>query len=219
MPRDLPAGRYLLHMSRGRYRCGKLLAKRYRDFAAFPTESINMAEYTAQKSSHDSHKPSPDVSPQLSSRFPIARWAPIPLRLIVGYGFMAHGFAKLSKGPDAFATILHGIGMPWPQFLAWSTISVELLGGFAVILGAFVVLVSIPMAAVLLVAMFTVHLPYGFSSIKLLAVTAAGAQFGPPGYETDLLYIACLAALATTGSGPLAIDGLIGRRAAGAKSR
>ncbi len=25
---------------------------------------------------------------KLSSRFPLARWAPIPLRLIVGYGFM-----------------------------------------------------------------------------------------------------------------------------------
>jgi len=41
--------------------------------------------------------------------------------------------------------------------------------------------VAVPMAAVLLVAMFTVHLPYGFSSIKLLSVTAAGAQIGPPG--------------------------------------
>jgi putative oxidoreductase len=28
-----------------------------------------------------------------------------------------------------------------------------------------------------------VHLPYGFSSIKLIAVGATGAQFGPPGYE------------------------------------
>jgi len=45
----------------------------------------------------------------------------------------------------------------------------------------FVTLASIPMAAVLLVAMFTVHLPYGFSSIKLQAVTAAGAQFGSAG--------------------------------------
>ncbi|MEA2263788.1 MAG: hypothetical protein QOJ51_6613 [Acidobacteriaceae bacterium] len=26
-----------------------------------------------------------------------ARWAPIPLRLIVGFGFMQHGFAKFSK--------------------------------------------------------------------------------------------------------------------------
>jgi len=62
---------------------------------------------------------------------------------------------------------------------------------------------------VLLVAMFTVHLPYGFSSIKLLAVTPAGAQFGPPGFETDLLYLACLAALVLSGAGPLSIDGLI----------
>jgi putative oxidoreductase len=95
--------------------------------------------------------------------------------------------------------------------MAWSTILVELLGGFAVLVGAFIALVSIPMAAVLLVAMFTVHLPNGFSSIKLLAVTAAGAQFGPPGYETDLLYLACLAALVLGGPGPLAIDGLFRR--------
>jgi putative oxidoreductase len=141
----------------------------------------------------------------------IARLAPIPLRLIVGYGFMAHGFAKLSKGPDAFATILQAIGVPGPHFMAWLTILVELIGGFAVILGAFVALVSLPMVAVLLVAMFTVHLPNGFSSIKLLAVSAAGAQFGPPGYETNLLYLACLAALVLGGSGPMAIDGLIGR--------
>jgi putative oxidoreductase len=61
------------------------------------------------------------------------------------------------------------------------------------------------MAAVLLAAMFTVHLPYGFSSIKLQGITAAGAQFGPPGYELDLLYLACLAALLLSGPGPLAI--------------
>ena len=89
----------------------------------------------------------------------LARWAPIPLRLIVGYGFMDHGFAKLARGPDAFANILHG-----------------------------------------------------FSSIKLLSVTAAGAQFGPPGYELNLLYLACLAALVLGGSGPLAIDGLLRKR-------
>ncbi len=147
-----------------------------------------------------------------SSRFPIASWAPIPLRLIVGYGFMEHGFAKLARGSDAFATILHAMGVPAPHVMAWSTILVEVLGGLAMLLGAFVALVSIPMAAVLLVAAFTVHLPYGFSSIKLMAVTAAGAQFGPPGYETDLLYLACLAALVLGGSGPLAIDGLIGKR-------
>ena len=151
---------------------------------------------------------------ELLNRFPISHWAPIPLRLIVGYGFMEHGFAKLARGPDEFANILHAIGVPAPHFMAWSTILIEVFGGLAVLLGAAVALVSLPMAAVLLVAMFTVHLRYGFSSIKLLAVTAGGAQFGPPGYETDLLYLACLAALVLGGSGPLAIDGLIRDRQA-----
>jgi putative oxidoreductase len=145
-------------------------------------------------------------------QFPTDRWPLIPLRLIVGYGFMEHGFAKLAKGPDAFANILHTTGVPEPHLMAWATVLVEILGGLAIILGAFVTLASLPMAAVLLVAIFTVHLPYGFSSIKIKAVTAAGAQFGPPGYEVDLLYLACLAALVLGGPGPLAVDGLFRNR-------
>src|SRR5258706_13382976 len=63
---------------------------------------------------------------EVSSRFGflkrpwVARWAPIPLRLIVGYGFMAHGFAKLARGPEAFPVILHALGVPAPHFLAWA---------------------------------------------------------------------------------------------------
>ena len=148
----------------------------------------------------------------LISRSPIARWAPIPLRLIVGYGFMEHGFAKLARGLDAFPAILQALGVPAPHLMGWLTILVEIVGGLAVLLGALVPLASVPMAAVLLVAMITVHLPYGFSSIKLQAVTAAGAQFGPPGFETDLLYLACLAALVLGGSGPLAVEGLLAKR-------
>jgi putative oxidoreductase len=139
-----------------------------------------------------------------------ARWASLPLRLIVGLGFMQHGFAKLFKGPETFAAILHTLGVPAPHLMAWVTILTEIGGGLAVLLGAFVAIVAVPMAAVLLVAVFTVHLPYGFSSIKLIAVTAAGAQFGPPGYECDLLYLACLATLVMTGQGPLALHELMG---------
>ena len=40
----------------------------------------------------------------------LARWAPIPLRPIVGYGFMQHGFARLSKDLEAFAIILQEVG-------------------------------------------------------------------------------------------------------------
>lgn len=93
--------------------------------------------------------------------------------------------------------------------MSWLSILTELIGGLAVLLGAFVPLVSLPMAALLFVAILTVHLPYGFSSIKLISVTNGRAQFGPPGYEVGLLYLACLAALVIGGSGPMAIDDLL----------
>jgi len=119
-------------------------------------------------------------------RSDLARWSIPPIRLLVGFGFTEHGFAKLSRGPDAFAGILQQLGVPMPHVAAWLTIGTELLGELALLLGAFVVWASIPTALVLLVAMVTVHLPYGFSSVKLLGISYSGAQFGPVGYELDL---------------------------------
>jgi putative oxidoreductase len=122
---------------------------------------------------------------------------------------MEHGYAKLARGPEMFANILHALGTPAPTILAWATIATELIGGFAVMAGIFVPLVSIPMSLVLIVAMVAVHLPNGFSSIKLLAIDAAGAHFGQPGFETDLLYLAGLAALVLNGSGPFALERVV----------
>lgn len=148
--------------------------------------------------------------PAMTGRF--AAWAPLLLRLIVGFGFMEHGYAKLARGPEDFTHILAALGMPFPALLSWATILVELLGGAAMLLGAMVTLAGIPCVIVLLVAIVTVHLPNGFSSIKLQSVDAAGAHFGQPGYETDLLYIVCIAALMLCGSGPFSLDGWIARR-------
>jgi len=148
----------------------------------------------------------------LFSRFAIsplpvpASWYALPLRLVVGYGFIEHGYAKLARGADAFIAILHAIGMPFAHLLAWATIVIEILGGSLILLGAFVPLATVPMAIVLLTAIFTVHLPNGFSSIKLQAYDAAGAHFGQPGYETDLLYLAGLIALCIGGAGALSVD-------------
>jgi putative oxidoreductase len=136
----------------------------------------------------------------------LAKYSALPLRLIVGYGFLEHGMAKWSKGPDTFAAILHTIGVPAPHLMAYLTIGTEILGGIAVLLGAFVWLASIPSVILLVVAIVTVHLPYGFSSIKLMSVAAGRAQFGPPGYECDLLYIACIVALVLSGPSPWSID-------------
>lgn len=134
------------------------------------------------------------------------QWAALPLRLIVGYGFLVHGWAKLSRGPDTFSVVLHTLSVPAPHFLAWATTLVELAGGAAILLGAFVPLAAAPMAVVLLAALYTVHLPYGFFSVKLAEVSASGIKFGPVGYEVVLLYLAGLAALALGGAGPFSID-------------
>jgi putative oxidoreductase len=136
----------------------------------------------------------------------------LPLRLIVGYGFLEHGYAKLARGPDAFIGILHAIGVPFAFFLGWATVVIEIAGGLLILLGAFVPIASGPMIVVLLVAILTVHLPNGFSSIKLLAYDGSGAHFGQPGYETDLLYLAALLALCFGGAGPLSLDGYVAAR-------
>jgi putative oxidoreductase len=136
----------------------------------------------------------------------------LPLRLLVGFGFMQHGYSKLIHGPDVFATILQNLHVPAPHIAAWLTIAVELLGGLAVLVGAFVTLFSLPMAVVLIVAVLTVHIPFGFSSIKLIAVGPSGPVFGPPGYELNLLYLASLIALVLNGPDPLAVDAYLRRK-------
>jgi len=142
-----------------------------------------------------------------------APYAAVPIRLVVGYGLLAHGLAKWHSGPEAFAAILHAIGVPAPQLMAWLTIGTEIVSGIAVLLGGFVSLVSIPSIVLLAVAVFTVHLPYGYSSIKLLDVSNGRAQFGPPGYECDLLYIASIVMLVLIGPTPWSFDGYRARRA------
>jgi putative oxidoreductase len=139
-------------------------------------------------------------------------WVLLPLRLVIGFGFMAHGWAKLGRGPSGFAKLLAQIGAPLPETTAWVSTFVELLGGLAIFVGAFVEVVSVPLIIMMLVAMFTVHLKYGFSSVNTIGLTEDGPQFGPPGYEVNLLYIAGLLSLILGGAGALSIDRLLLRK-------
>lgn len=133
-------------------------------------------------------------------------WGLLVLRLMIGFGFAAHGYTKLSRGPENFAGILKSIGVPQPLIMAWVTTLLELVGGICVMAGAFIVPLSLPLAIIMLTAMFSIHFQYGFSSVKLKAVTASGAEFGPIGYEMNLLYITGLLTLVLGGAGPLSID-------------
>ena len=93
----------------------------------------------------------------------LSAWGALPLRLIVGYGFVVHGYAKLSRGPETFATVLDTLGVPAPLFFSWVTTITELVGGLFILIGAYVTVASVPLAIVLLDC--TVH---GSSAVRLL---------------------------------------------------
>ena len=107
-------------------------------------------------------------------------WAPLPLRLILGIGFIYHGFPKLfsSAGHEGFAAMLQGIGVPAPALTAWIVAIVESLGGLALIAGAYVAVAAVPLAVNMLVALFTVHLPMGFSFMNITGCQKPGPCSG-----------------------------------------
>lgn len=139
----------------------------------------------------------------------LKEWIPVVLRLIIGIGFMAHGWAKFDRGPDKFAALLNWMHVPFPHIMAWVVTLIELLGGFAMFVGAFVMLISLPLIAIHIVAIIGIHWKFGFSSVHTIGLTQNGPQFGPPGYEINLLYIAGIVAILLSGeAGAWSIDRL-----------
>lgn len=141
-----------------------------------------------------------------------SQWAPLLMRLVMGYGFILHGWVKVSRGPARFEVLLTQLGVPLPQLMSWVVPFVEILGGIAVLAGAFTAIAAVPLIATMLTAMFSVHLRHGFSSVNTIGLTADGPVFGPPGYEINLVYIAGLLSLALGGAGAFSIDSLMAHR-------
>ena len=140
-----------------------------------------------------------------SDRGPGNQWALLCLRLVIGGGFVLHGWAKFSRGPEKFGVLLQQLGVPFPGTTAWVVTLLELLGGMMILAGVFVMLVSLPLIVTMVVAALTVHLKHGFSAIKTIGLTKDGPVFGPPGYEVNLLYIAGLLVLAFASSHPFSL--------------
>ena len=141
-----------------------------------------------------------------------AEVAPVFLRVVIGFGFIAHGWAKISRGTSGFEKLLAQTGLPMPHLNAIVIPYLELLGGLAIFIGAFVAIAAVPLIVAMLAAMFTIHIHYGFSSINTVGLTAEGPKFGPPGYEINLLYIAGLGSLILTGAGNFSIDAFRARK-------
>jgi putative oxidoreductase len=139
------------------------------------------------------------------------------LRLVLGFGFVYHGFPKLFSAEEraGFVGMLEGIGVPAPGVTSWLVGIVEFGGGLMLLAGAFVAVVAVLGIADMAVAALTVHLPSGFNFLNMTGMTEAGPEFGMPGYEVNLLYIAGFLALLLGGAGAASVD----RMRAGAAAR
>ena len=90
-------------------------------------------------------------------------WGALPLRLVLGPVFAVHGAQKLfGFGLAGTADFLGSLGVPLPTVAAAGLIAVELLGGVALLLGAWTRIVAALLAVDMLVAILTVHLRGGF---------------------------------------------------------
>jgi len=122
-------------------------------------------------------------------------WGVLPLRLVLGLVFVAHGAQKLfGFGLAGTAGFLGSLGIPLPAVAAAGLITVELLGGVALILGAWTRIVAALLAADMLVAILTVHLRGGF--------------FVPDGVEFVLTLLGGCLTLVGLGAGPCSVDGV-----------
>lgn len=138
-------------------------------------------------------------------------FAALPLRLMLGLGFVIHGYPKLftADGNASFAGMLADIGVPWSGLNAYLIGGFEFFGGILLILGVAVRAVSALGIAEMAVAAVAVHAAAGFNFMNITGMTDAGAmQFGMPGYEVNLLYIAGFASLLLLGAGPASLPSI-----------
>lgn len=134
--------------------------------------------------------------------------APLPLRLMLGFGFLFHGYPKLftAEGNESFVAMLSGIGAPVPSLTAYLSGGFEFFGGILLIIGVGVRVVSILGGIEMLVAIFMVYGRTGFDLMDVTRMTADGATpLGSPGYELSLLYLAGFVSLMISGAGVLSL--------------
>lgn len=133
-------------------------------------------------------------------------------RIVTGIVLFAHGAQKMLGwfGGYGFKGTLGAFtqaGMP--AALALFVILVEFFGGLSLIFGLFSRLAGLGLAALMLGAIFTVHIKFGFF------MNWFGQQKGE-GFEYHLLAIALAVLFLLRGAGAISIDRLIAERSAAA---
>lgn len=120
------------------------------------------------------------------------------LRIFLGLTFFIHGLVKFQGGIGNTAGFFESIGLP--GFFAYIVAIIELVGGLALIVGLKTRVVSILLAIIMVVAIFTVKLPAGFLGTPEMA-----------GYELDLALLVISVYLAIAKSSLFSLDNVLFR--------
>lgn len=129
---------------------------------------------------------------------PSARFAPVLVRVIVGTVAAMHGWPKM-KDLGAFIANVDKMGIPLAPLFGTAAALSEFLGGIALILGLFGRWAAFFFGCTMAVAVFKVHAPHGFFNKA-------------NGYEFPLVLLVASLSIVLSGSGPLSLDRLLGRK-------
>ena len=112
-------------------------------------------------------------------------------RLYLSYVFLGPFLFKW-QNPEGFAQFLESIGTPMPLFFSWLILIFEGLGVLFLFFGFATRLITLPLLAIMITAIVTVHWAGGFE------------EFGP-----QLAYALMLFSLLITGPGKISVDALL----------
>jgi putative oxidoreductase len=120
-----------------------------------------------------------------------ADWGRLVLRVVLGLIFAVHGAQKVFIfGLDGTAGFMAKVGVPLPTLAAIVVMTVELLGGIALILGVATRVAAALIGIEMVVAILLVSINRGFIG----------------GYEFELMLLASAVGVALLGAGVLSLD-------------
>jgi putative oxidoreductase len=121
------------------------------------------------------------------------------LRIVAGVIFVAHGYQKFFiMGIPGVTGFFDQLGIPLAGIMAIVIATLELVGGFALLIGFFGRFIAVPLALDIAGAIFFFH--------------AKGGFFVPKGIEFVMLLLASAIAIAIAGSGRFSVDSVLAGR-------